>query len=97
MQENDFERGGDELHSSPANMETYQEADVDVDDDVDDTDRPYDGYGRDVDDSGMDAGLDSEESDLEEEQPMDEAQPGNDLVVLDPDHVSPPCCFFEYR
>lgn len=37
-----------------------------------------------VDDSGMEAGL---ESDSDEEPTQETAQPGNDLVVLDPEHV----------
>ena len=37
-----------------------------------------------VDDSGMEAGL---ETDSDEEPTQETAQPGNDLVVLDPDHV----------
>ena len=38
-----------------------------------------------VDDSGMEAGL---ESDSDEEPTQETTQPGNELVVLDPDHVS---------
>ena len=77
-------RGGEGLQPSSVNMEA--ETDEDELHYHQNTNERIlnEGDNDEVDDSGMEAGL---ESDSDEEQIQEAAPPANDLVVLDPDHV----------
>ena len=84
------------LHSSPVNMETYQEGNgpaeeefnfdqnITVDDVIDSNNT------NEVEDSGMEAGLDTDTEGEEEEEAANEVD--NSLVVLDPEHVRTLVC-----